>query len=73
MNWRDYEKEIYEYFTQSFPGTSIKYDQKIDGRYSKVERQIDVLIASISQKISMLKMLNHFRQWLKMLKLIMEF
>lgn len=44
MNWKDYEQEIHKYFTVSFPETSIKYDQKIFGKYSKVERQIDILI-----------------------------
>lgn len=44
MNWREYEKEIHRYFTVSYPETLIKYDQKLLGKYSKVERQIDILI-----------------------------
>lgn len=44
MNWKKYEQEIYKYFSESYPETSIKYDQRILGKYSKVERQIDILI-----------------------------
>lgn len=44
MDWRKYEKEIYRYFKETFPMTTIKFDQKILGRFSKVERQIDILI-----------------------------
>ncbi|MFT7233977.1 MAG: tetratricopeptide (TPR) repeat protein [Cyclobacteriaceae bacterium] len=44
MNWKKYENEIFENFKSAYPNTSIKYDQKILGRYSKTERQIDVLI-----------------------------
>ena len=44
MNWKKYEKEIFRYFTETYPNTTIKFDQKIIGRFSKVERQIDILI-----------------------------
>jgi hypothetical protein len=44
MDWRKYEKEIYRYFKETFPMTTIKFDQKILGRFSKVDRQIDILI-----------------------------
>ncbi|WP_242633889.1 restriction endonuclease [Alteromonas sp. KUL17] len=40
----DYEKEIHEYFSQMYPNSTITYNAKIIGRYSKNERQIDVLI-----------------------------
>ena len=44
MNWKDYEKEVHAYFSQMYPNSKITYDAKIVGRYSKRERQIDVLI-----------------------------
>ena len=44
MNWKKYEEEIFENFKSAYPNTKISYNQKIVGRYSKVERQIDVLI-----------------------------
>ena len=44
MNWKEYEKGISRYFKETFPNTTIKYDQHIIGKYSKVERQIDILI-----------------------------
>ena len=44
MNWRDYEKEIFSYFKDSYPTCTIKFDQRIRGRYSKRSRQVDILI-----------------------------
>lgn len=44
MDWKKYENEIYETFKEAYPNAKISYNQKIIGRYSKVERQIDVLI-----------------------------
>jgi len=44
MSWRKYEKEILNYFQETYPETNILFDQKIQGKYSKVSRQIDILI-----------------------------
>ena len=44
MYWKKYESEIFYIFKLAYPDTNIMYNQKILGRYSKVERQIDVLI-----------------------------
>ncbi|MEZ4720870.1 MAG: restriction endonuclease [Flavobacteriales bacterium] len=44
MKWKEYEKEILKYFQQAYPKTRISFDQSVLGRYSKVERQIDILI-----------------------------
>lgn len=44
MNWKKYEQEILRYFQETFPETQISFDKKVVGRYSKVERQIDILI-----------------------------
>ena len=44
MNWKDYEKEVYQYFALMYPEAEITYDAKITGLYSKEKRQVDVLI-----------------------------
>lgn len=44
MNWKNYEKEICQYFSDNYPGASIKNDVIINGRYSKKDRQVDILI-----------------------------
>lgn len=44
MNWKDYELEIYDYFVKTYPNANISFDAKITGRYSQVDRQIDILI-----------------------------
>jgi hypothetical protein len=44
MNWKKYESEILTYFQETYPETTITFDKKIIGKYSKVERQIDIFI-----------------------------
>ncbi|MBK8807851.1 MAG: restriction endonuclease [Bacteroidales bacterium] len=44
MNWKEYENDILTYFQETYPETTISFDQKVLGRYSKVLRQIDILI-----------------------------
>lgn len=44
MNWKDYEVEIYDYFKDMFHNADISHNVTVLGRYSKVERQIDILI-----------------------------
>jgi len=44
MNWKKYEREILRYFQETFPETTISFDKSIVGKYSKVNRQIDILI-----------------------------
>lgn len=44
MNWKEYENEILTYFQETYPETTISFDQKIKGKYSKVLRQVDILI-----------------------------
>lgn len=46
MNWKDYEKEIFESLKATYQGATITFDQTIKGRYSQTDRQIDVLIES---------------------------
>ena len=43
-NWRAYEAEIMELLRDEYPQAQINRDQKRVGRFSKVERQIDILI-----------------------------
>lgn len=44
MTWKDYEIEIHDYFKEMFPNADISHNVTVIGRYSKVERQIDILI-----------------------------
>tara|TARA_B110001452_G_scaffold265062_1_gene269116 strand:- start:38 stop:661 length:624 start_codon:yes stop_codon:yes gene_type:complete len=44
MNWKKYESEILTYFQETYPETTITFDKKIIGKYSKVQRQIDIFI-----------------------------
>jgi tetratricopeptide (TPR) repeat protein len=44
MDWREYEGEIEAQFRQAYPSAQITHDAKLVGKFSKVERQIDLLI-----------------------------
>jgi len=44
MDWRQYEKQIYDVFCKKYPGYEILFDQKLLGRHSRVLRQIDILV-----------------------------
>lgn len=44
MTWRDYEKEIFDYFRTQYPTADISHNVSVDGRFSKTKRQIDILI-----------------------------
>ena len=44
QNWQKYEKKMEECFKQKFPKSKILYDQKRIGRFSQVNRQIDILV-----------------------------
>jgi tetratricopeptide (TPR) repeat protein len=44
MNWRDYEIEIHEQFQDMYPSARITHNVYLLGRYSKIERQIDILV-----------------------------
>lgn len=44
MNWIDYENEVFETCKLYFTSAKITRDVKIQGRFSKTDRQIDVLI-----------------------------
>jgi hypothetical protein len=42
MDWRDYEDSVYKILRDRFPADEIDSDQMIHGRFSEIERQIDV-------------------------------
>ncbi len=44
MDWKDYEREIVGHFRECYPTAHITADARILGRFSKVERQIDLLV-----------------------------
>ena len=44
MDWKKYEQEIFETFRVFYPDAKITFNEKVVGRYSKIERQIDVLV-----------------------------
>ena len=44
-DWRDYEDHIYEKLTEmAGDAATVEFDRKLPGRFSEVDRQIDVLI-----------------------------
>lgn len=43
-DWQQYEREIEEQFRQAYPSARITPNAKLVGKFSKVERQIDLLI-----------------------------
>lgn len=47
MDWKQYEEEIFRRFREEFPSAKITPNAKVKGRYSKVERQVDVLIEDV--------------------------
>jgi tetratricopeptide (TPR) repeat protein len=44
MDWYGYEQEIAEQFQTNYPSGDITHNAKLIGKFSKVERQIDLLI-----------------------------
>lgn len=44
MNWKEYEIKILDYLKSRYPNYNITLDAKLPGRFSKINRQIDVLI-----------------------------
>ena len=44
MDWRAYENEIHEHLSHLYPRAAIRRDAQLLGRFSRVDRQIDILI-----------------------------
>lgn len=45
MDWKKYEKEIFEEFKLAYKDAEVLYNQHITGKHSKIKRQIDVLVS----------------------------
>ena len=43
-DWKDYEREIEDQFRILYPTATITSNAKLQGKFSKIERQIDLLI-----------------------------
>jgi hypothetical protein len=44
LDWQEYEQEINKYFRSEYPTSTITGNAKLIGRFSKIERQIDLLV-----------------------------
>ncbi len=44
VDWQEYEREIEEQFRSNYPSAKITHNAKLVGKFSRVERQIDLLI-----------------------------
>jgi hypothetical protein len=44
VDWQGYEREMTEQFRTNYPSAEITPNAKLPGKFSKVERQIDLLI-----------------------------
>jgi hypothetical protein len=44
VDWQGYEREIAEQFRNNYPSAEITLDAKLLGKFSRVERQIDLLV-----------------------------
>ena len=44
MDWQQYEREVEQQFREAYPEARITANTKLVGKFSKVERQIDLLI-----------------------------
>lgn len=54
MNWRDYEDAVFKILRDRFPASEIESDQMIPGRFSEIQREIDVAGRSTLMGRSML-------------------
>lgn len=44
MNWKQYEKFVYQELTEKLHGARVSMDQRIRGTLSGIDRQIDILV-----------------------------
>ncbi|MBK9014621.1 MAG: restriction endonuclease [Saprospiraceae bacterium] len=47
-DWEIYERQIFDKLNEEFPDAEISKNQKIIGKFSKINRQIDILVISKS-------------------------
>jgi hypothetical protein len=52
MDWKEYEREIEEHFRAEYPSASITTNARVDGKFSGVPRQIDLLIDDLACDMS---------------------
>ncbi|BBU71477.1 hypothetical protein ICHIJ1_13960 [Fluviibacter phosphoraccumulans] len=45
MDWKQYEADIYQHFSDAYPDCEVKANVMLPGRYSKANRQVDILIS----------------------------
>lgn len=43
-DWQLYETQIFDSLKIKFPHSNIKFDQKVNGIFSKRKRQVDILV-----------------------------
>lgn len=46
MNWKEYENRVLKYFTTKYPNSKIQRNIKLQGRRSKTQREIDILLTT---------------------------
>lgn len=46
-DWQRYETQIFESLKFKFPKSNIKFNQKIEGLFSKRKRQVDILVCEL--------------------------
>jgi phosphoglycerate-specific signal transduction histidine kinase len=44
MNWREYETQVFQELQKKYPEYEFSFDQRLIGRFSKVQSQINILI-----------------------------
>jgi hypothetical protein len=44
LDWKQYEQEISKYFQSEYPSARITYNARMLGKFSKIERQVDLLV-----------------------------
>lgn len=48
MNWKTYERKVFNELALLFPHANIQHNLRLPGRFSKSNRQVDILIAGIA-------------------------
>ncbi|MBI4782543.1 MAG: restriction endonuclease [Oscillatoriophycideae cyanobacterium NC_groundwater_1537_Pr4_S-0.65um_50_18] len=54
MNWREYETQVFQEFQKKYPEYEICLNQELPGRFSKVPRQIDILVKARITDVDMI-------------------
>jgi hypothetical protein len=64
LTWREYEAEIAAYFRAEYPEALITANAKLPGRFSKIDRQIDLLVESQTSDLNIRLVVDakHFKE-----------